>query len=227
MKALRRMLRKGKLKISGSVAFLQDEKQRKEFLDQLESIDWNVFIQGPPKEKSDPANVVKYLAGYMTGGPISDHRVISADHDEVWIQARPKQSPKKKRGMNAPRPYRLSARQFMQCWTLHVLPRSFTRSRACGGYHGSKRQAYLAQCRELLPAQQATEPDPAADALPPNDTPESGQRRCPGCDGDLAKLQSESRPSWRTVFDKVIYRIDDCLPVHQLSVARAPPGERS
>ena len=218
------MLRKGKLKIDGSVAFLKNEKQRKQFFDQLESIDWNVFIQGPPNGKSDPQNVVKYLAGYMTGGPIANSRLISADNDEVWIKARPKQSSKKKRGMNAPRPYRMSARQFMQRWTLHILPKGFTRSRCYGGYHGSKRQAYLARCRELLPAEQTAEPEPAPDALPPEGSSESGLRRCPRCDGDLAILRSEPRPSWRTIFEKVIYRIDDCLPIHQIGVARDPPG---
>jgi len=224
LKEMRRMLRNGTLKIGGSVAFLKNEKGRKEFFDQLESIDWNVFIQGPPKGRSDPANVVKYLAGYMTGGPIADSRVISADNDEVWIKARPKQSSKKKRGMNAPRPYRLSARQFMQRWAMHVLPKGFTRSRAYGGYHGSKRQAYLARCRELLPPEQSVEQYPAPDQPPSETVTESRQRPCPKCNGELALLRSERRPSWRTVFEKVIYRIDDCLPVHQIGIARAPPG---
>ena len=96
------MLSQGRLKIGGSLQFLNNDQQREAWLKQLAAIDWNVFIQGPPRGKNDPADVVKYLAGYLTGGPIADKGVISADQDEVWILARPKQSVNKRRGMNAP-----------------------------------------------------------------------------------------------------------------------------
>ena len=72
-----RLLRQGKLKLGGSVEFLKDVSQRDNG-STLEQTDWNVFIQGPPEGKSDPAQVVKYLAGYLTGGPIADSRLIRA-----------------------------------------------------------------------------------------------------------------------------------------------------
>lgn len=44
---------------------------------ELSELDWNVYIQGPPSKESTPEHVAKYLARYMTGGPISDARIIS------------------------------------------------------------------------------------------------------------------------------------------------------
>jgi hypothetical protein len=223
---LRRMFSRGRLKIGGSVAFLNDDQQRESWLKQLEAIDWNVFIQGPPRGKSDPEDVVKYLAGYLTGGPIADKRVISADQDEVWFMARPKQSAKKRRGMNVSRPYRLSGRQFMQRWCLHILPKGFTRSRFFGGYHGSKRQGYLAQCRELLPAQppESSAPPPTAQLLQDQDKP---QHPCPHCNGEMTLIHSQPRPSWRQVFEIDVYRTSEYSPVHHIAAARAPPQETS
>jgi hypothetical protein len=204
------------------VEFLNDPQQRQAWFTKLETIDWNVFIQGPPHGKSHPTQVVKYLAGYLTGGPISDRRILSADNDEVWIHARPKRSSKKKRGMHAPRPYRLSARQFMQRWSLHVLPRGFIRSRAYGGYHGSQRVAYLDQCRQLNPEPQS---DRAETEATDRDLPEVEPPKCPHCAGRLALISSLRRPSWRIIFERDIYHADVDSPMHYLGIARPPPQQ--
>ena len=100
---------------------------------------------------------------YMTGGPLSDRRLIGSDEKEVWFWARPKRSTKPRQGMNSPEPFRLSGSQLMQRWTLHILPKGFTRSRQYGGYHGTKRAKYIAQCRELLgSAAETADPSPIA-----------------------------------------------------------------
>ena len=95
-------------------------------------------------------NVVKYLASYLTGGSISDRRLISADENEVVFWARPKRSKQRPNGMNRQVPYWLSRHQFMQRWTMHILPKGFTRSRCYGGYHGAQRTEYLNHCRQML-----------------------------------------------------------------------------
>jgi hypothetical protein len=222
---LRKLLRKGQLKLGGSVEFLKDASQRELWCDKLEQTDWNVFIQGPPKGKSDPAQVVKYLAGYLTGGPIADSRLLSADDDEVHFWARPKQAagrPKHK-GMNRPRPYRLSGRQFMQRWSLHILPKGFTRSRSYGGYHGSKRTAYLQQCREQLGVLEDFEaPEPEVS----EETEASTELKCPHCDAELRLIHYERRPSWRKIFEQEIYRQDIYSPQHHMGNGRAPPDGR-
>jgi predicted RNA-binding Zn-ribbon protein involved in translation (DUF1610 family) len=237
---LKRLLRQGKLRIGGSVAFLDNPLHRKTFMEQLAAIDWNVYSQGPPRGKSDPNNVVKYLAGYLTGGPIADSRIIEANDEEVRFWARPKQSGdesvsrkhrrKKHRGMNAPRTYRLTAREFMQRWTLHILPKSFTRSRAYGGYHGTKRAAYLKQCRQLLaPLDTPEELPPQATEIAAQGEEASGPK-CPHCDSTLELIDYQKRPSWRVIFEREIYRTSGYSPLHHLGSGssggrggRAPP----
>jgi len=223
VRGLRRLLRQGKLQIGGSVEFLNDLAEREKWLSKLEQTDWNVFIEGPPQGKSDPANVVKYLASYLTGGPISDRRIIRADEDEVWFWARPKKkrssSSNRRRGMNKPEPYRLRGLQFMQRWTLHILPKGFTRSRCYGGYHGSKREAYLQHCRQLLSiapdedVTQQVEPDEEADSLP--------ERTCPHCKSKMTSINYVRRPSWRQIFERDIYRSDVYSPQHHLDHGRS------
>ncbi len=184
-----------------------------------------MFIQGPPEGRSDPAQVVKYLAGYLTGGPIADSRLIRADDDEVQFWARPKQASgrSKRKGMNCPRPYRLKARTFMQRWTLHILPKGFTRSRCYGGYHGSKRTVYLDQCRDLLGAvDDGSAERPESEAPPELDA--SCDLKCPHCESDLQLIQYERRPSLRKIFEQEIYRSDDIYsPQHHLGSGRSPP----
>jgi len=187
VRGLRRLLCKGDLQIGGSVEFLKDFTEQEKWLSKLEQTNWNVFIQGPPEGKSNPANVVKYLAGYLTGGPISDRRIIKADEDEVWFWARPKKTTplsQRRRGMNKAQPYRLSGLQFMQRWALHILPKGFTRSRSYGGYHGSNRETYIQACRELLgtaPNEDHTQEESdlaeELDSMP--------ERTCPHCESEL------------------------------------------
>ncbi len=117
VRGLRRLIRQSKLRIGGKLESLNDPASREDWLNNLEQIDWNVFIQGPPNGNSDPANVVKYLAGYLTGGPIAEGRIIEAGDNKATFWARPKKSTSKSKGrssMNEPRPYRLTGRQFMQ-----------------------------------------------------------------------------------------------------------------
>jgi hypothetical protein len=213
VRGLKRLLRQGKLKLGGSVDFLKNTHQRHAWLEGLEATDWNVFIQGPPHGRSDPTQVVKYLAGYLTGGPIADGRIISADENEVYFWARPKHADGvKHKGMNRPRPHRLIGRQFMQRWTQHILPKGFTRSRSYGGYHGSKRARYLQQSRDLLGQCEEVpiEPDENEEGDPTSD------RTCPYCEGELELIHSERRPSWRKIFERDIYRSTIYSPQHPL-----------
>jgi hypothetical protein len=59
-----------------------------EILNQASDADWVAYIQPPPKDISNPADVVKYLARYMTGGPISDKRLLEVKDDRVFFLAR-------------------------------------------------------------------------------------------------------------------------------------------
>jgi len=94
---------------------------------EVATIDWAVYIQPPPKESSRAEHVVRYLARYMTGGPISDKRLIRLDqHDNVWFWARSKDKSGGREQVH------LSAIGFVQQWSLHVLPRGYTKVRSFG-----------------------------------------------------------------------------------------------
>ena len=71
---LRRLVSAGKLKLEDQWAQLRDRRELKAWLDEITESDWNVFIQGPPHGRSRPDHVLKYLARYLTGGPISGRR---------------------------------------------------------------------------------------------------------------------------------------------------------
>jgi len=155
---LRRWVRSGKLKLDGPWAQLRDPGELEAWLDELKACDWNVFIEGPPCGRSGPVTVLKYLARYLTGGPISDRRMIRDEDGRVWFWARGKD---KQQG-NPPRPFPLPGKEFVRRWAMHILPKGYTRARQFGGYHGSKRTSYLARCRELL---SSSEPAAGAAAL--------------------------------------------------------------
>ena len=57
------------------------------WLQPLETISWGTYIEKPP-ENSTPEHVLKYLARYMTGGPVSDRRFVRHEHGHVTFTAR-------------------------------------------------------------------------------------------------------------------------------------------
>ncbi len=101
---LERLYQQGKLKFEHETA--AEPAAFEAWVKQLEALAWDVYIQGPPSDDSEPLHAAKNLARYMTGGPISDARLISYDGQQVHFWAR--SSDKK----NQSRPFRLGAREF-------------------------------------------------------------------------------------------------------------------
>jgi hypothetical protein len=154
----------------------------------------NAQIQPPPRDTSDPADVLKYLARYMTGGPISDRRLLEVREDRVYFLARA--TDKSGRQVRE----RLPAVEFVRRWTLHILPKGFTKSRCYGGWSNSRREEYQKQCEQLQPSPARTEPDVVEP--PRTETEPAGEREltCPQC-GERMALQSDTpRPPWRDLF---------------------------
>jgi len=135
----RRLVKQGKLRLHDDWAKLEVPNELDKWRDKMLASDWNVFIEGPPHGKSRPVEVLKYLARYMTGGPISDGRIIRDEDDRVTFWARSKD---KSQG-NRVRPFTLRGREFVRRWSMHILPKGYTRSRSYGGYHSQKRKEYL------------------------------------------------------------------------------------
>jgi hypothetical protein len=215
----RRLVRAGKLKLQDDWAKLHDRRELQVWLDAITASDWNVFIEGPPHGQSRPEHVLKYLARYLTGGPISDRRILRDEAGRVTFWARSKD---KTQG-NRPRPFSLSGREFVRRWAMHILPKGYTRSRQFGGFHGRQRAAYLASCRVLLAQSLSGVVDSAT--TPP--TPPSSERSsltCPQCDVPLRCLDRQRRPSWKHIFGRGIYD-DPTLysPLHH-AYTRGPPA---
>ena len=76
---LRRLHANGELKLGGKFEHLNDASAWKKFCDELAKLDWVSFIQPPPTKSSTAEQVVRHLTLYLTGGPISDSRIVAAD----------------------------------------------------------------------------------------------------------------------------------------------------
>jgi hypothetical protein len=205
---LSRLRRRGELKLEGEWSRLLDEGQWERFLAPLRSQDWAVYLQPPPSTHASAENLLKYLARYVTGGPISDGRLISCENGQVTFWARDKS----KTGNRVT--VRLSGAEFVRRWSLHILPSGLHRVRYYGGLHPSKREAYQARCRMLLgepPVDEEHQDESSEPSSEPNEDSPSEmamiQRQlqqgiCPDCGGSLDVIWSRiERPSWADVLN--------------------------
>ena len=184
---VRRLIKAGELQIEDLAALELTLKT-------LEASDWVVYIQPPPKDNSDPQDVVKYLARYMTGGPISDSRLIEVKNDRVHFWARSKDKSGGKVRVSH------SGVEFMRNWCLHILPKGFTKVRCYGGWSNTRRGDYLSLCESLSAAmpEPADEPTTAVDQY--LEAAQEETPLCPQCETPM-ELESETRrPSWRELF---------------------------
>jgi len=193
LKKLTSLHRRGKLAIEGELAALQEPLAWAKFTDSLLEHDWCVFIQRPPTAKASPQHVLKYLARYMTGGPISDRRLTSCENEMVTFLAREK----KKGGSKKQVPVELSGVEFTRCWSLHILPKGFTKSRCFGGYSSANRTQFIAKCKLLLPFEAVAQQDEHHQVDAPQPTTE---RLCAKCQQPMQLIAETRRPSWRDLF---------------------------
>jgi len=213
---LKRLHRKGLIEFEPPVLPARDDEDRdepdfSEWTDRLVQRDWNVFIEAPP-ENSQPEHMLKYLARYLTGGPIADGRLISHEKGEITFWARGKN----KSAGNQPRRFTLPGVEFARRWAMHILPKGFTKTRCYGGYSCRHRADYLQRCRQLL---RIVEPAAELASEPPlEDEPLDQPRACPHCQTEMICVASPLRPSWRDLFNKHA----TCPPWYQpsLSISR-------
>jgi len=208
---LNRLRRRGELKLVGKFAELSNDEAWEAFCDQLRSIDWGSFIQPPPTETSSAEQVVHYLTRYLTGGPISDGRIVSADRERVTILAR---EGARTGGDRAQVPVEMTTLEFTRLWCLHVQTDGLTKVRHFGGWSNRRRTAYLDHCREILasirfdPSDRREPSDEPADESVSNGVAgdESDEvelsHRCPACECESLRLIAETpKPSRAQVLD--------------------------
>ena len=192
---LRRLHARGKLNLKGDWEFLQGKAAFDDWLKPMESITWVAYIEPPPFENCPPEQMAKYLARYLTGGPISDRRIVSHENGFVTFLAR---IGRKTGGDDEVEPITLRGAEFVRRWSLHILPKGYIKTRRFGGYWNGRRKDYLAECRALLAsAGLAAEPSetPASSlaAAPDSDTTPC----CAKCTLKMRRIGFDEKPSWR------------------------------
>jgi len=85
---LNRLRERDELKLEGDFVALKADDAWKSLNQDLQSTEWVSHIEPPPHKDCPAEHVLKYLAHYLTGGPISDSRIVSADPQEVAFLAR-------------------------------------------------------------------------------------------------------------------------------------------
>lgn len=188
---LQRLHSAGKLQLAGALALLTDRKTFAKWLTPLYEQDWVVHIQPPPRSCSSPDAVLKYLARYVAGAAISDHRLLTHADGQVTFRAKNYRQGRRHESLV------LSGGEFTRRWTLHVLPRALVRVRYLGLLSNQHRNKLLPQARALL----AAAASPAA-SLNPSPAPSLDHvkdgPRCPVCErGSLQLIESIPRPTSR------------------------------
>ncbi len=153
----------GKLQLTGRHAYLQDDDNWTAFIHQLESKTWVGYIQPPPTLHSKAEQVVNYLTRYLTGGPISDHRIVAANRCNVTFMAR---EGKRVGGERTQVPMTVSTQEFTERWSQHIQPDQLTKVRYFGGWSNHSVAAYRQRCDDLFPPPQ---PSPGSKWQPKTD----------------------------------------------------------
>ena len=149
---------------------------------------WNIRIAERYKHGR---GVTKYLARYVRGGPIKDHRLVSFDGERVTLRYG------NHRDLDAggkPRPAELPlpVEEFLRRWSEHVPLPGVHRVRAWGLYASTQRPK-LERCRAQLPEKDVPPATPtgAKDEAPQNrDRP---WEQCPVCHRAMVVIQGLPR----------------------------------
>jgi len=193
---LTRLHRDGKLKLIARWSDLREPAAFAAWLETFREGPWVVYVEPPPTEHANPEHVLKYLARYLTGGPISDGRLL--EHQDGWVtfwaRGRDKQHG------NQSEPYTLTGGEFTRRWSMHILPKGFVKSRCFGGFSCRHRQAYLDRCRELLGCAPAAS-GAAETAIQEPAEPCQPTRACLKCTTPMVSVCYLERPGWRRVLN--------------------------
>ena len=147
--------------------------------------------------------MIKYLARYLTGGPISDARIVSADAGRVTFLAREGTT---SGGDSKQVPVTLSTTEFVRRWSLHIVPKAYTKTRRYGGWSNPRRESYIDNCLRLLENagvpyfETATDFGPFADAGREQDT-EARCSNCQSCGGEMILHSITDKLSWAEIMN--------------------------
>jgi hypothetical protein len=137
---------------------------------------WNIRIAERYKHGR---GVVKYLARYVRGGPIKEHRFVQFDGQRVTVRLGKHHDPEEG-GQSRPSTVTLTVTEFLTRWSAHVpLPGAHT-VRAWGLYASTQRRQ-LEQCRAQVPEEETSREMPrGVQEAPPRDRDHPWES-CPVC----------------------------------------------
>ena len=172
----------------------------------MAELDWVSFIQPPPAESCTAEQVVRYLTRYLTGGPISDSRILAADANQVTFLAR---EGKQVGGQREQVPITLPTLEFVRRWCEHIQPDQLTKTRYFGGWCSCNRTQYQANCHRLLGLDVVQNADDVVqcettlsstgkDTVDPTD--DECRLQCSVCESHSLRLLAQTpKPSWSSV----------------------------
>ena len=165
--AVRRLYRRGKLRLHGPINGLNEPKRFSAFLRTVFRQDWVVDVR---PAFGGPAQVLRYLGRYTHRVAISNHRLLNFDGERVTFRWKDYAHGNKQRKMT------LAATEFLRRFVQHILPRGFVRIRQYGFLANCSRGIGLDLARQLLATtHKPREPSP--------ERPASQGRPCPRCNG--------------------------------------------
>ena len=136
--------------------------------------------------------MINYLTRYVTGGPISNRRIVSGDSRSVTFLAR---EGARVGGERTQVPIAISTAEFTDRWCNHIQPTGLTKVRYFGGWSGNKAAAYKTLCEDLLPS---TTDRLLASVLDEANQPHKPDIVCEHCGSDrLVLVEHTAKPSWR------------------------------
>ena len=148
---------------------------------------------------------MKYLARYLTGGPISNTRIIAADEAQVTFWAREGKTPG---GDTHSIEVTLPIEEYTRRWSLHILPKGYTKTRRFGGWSNTRRDSYLERCAILLEATKIWLSASALDFSPLDLIAEMADGievqqdyECPCCGSPMKLVGRREKPSWSDIMN--------------------------
>jgi Putative transposase/Transposase zinc-binding domain len=134
--------RGGKLRLNGSLSYLQAPGAFDRLYRQLRSVSWVVYAKRP---FGGPEQVIKYLARYTHRVAIANGRLVEIKEGRVTFWWRDSADGNQQKLMT------LDAVEFIRRFLLHTLPSGFVKIRHFGFLANRHRRPALALCRSLLP----------------------------------------------------------------------------
>lgn len=140
LEAIKKLNRKGILNFPEDLFHYQNPKELSRFLTKVYKKDWVVYAK---ETFSGPEKVLEYLCRYTHRVAISNYRIKKICGDDVFFSWKDYRTGKNK-------VMKLSRKEFMRRFLLHVIPFRFVKIRFCGFLSNRCKKKNIKLCRDSL-----------------------------------------------------------------------------